>query len=320
MATPSNHWKLGLFVVAGVVVGLGTVLILGARSLQKETVNYETFMDESVQGLEVGSPVKFRGVTIGTVASIGVAPDRRHVDLTSALAVDDIVLMGLAKRTGRKAFEVRVPPEIRMQLASAGITGVKFLQLDFFDVKNNPLPLLPFPTPDNYIPAAVSTMKNLEDAVIHAVDRFPEMTDAALLVLSKLDALLSEVGERRLPERTAVALDRADEALSSVKKTFREAEAGKISLQTRHALEQLDGTIAHMNGILARVDGDKGVIVSAERASDAVGDVATNARGFTDELGTTLRDVQLAAESIQKLTDALERDSDMLVKGRASSR
>jgi paraquat-inducible protein B len=72
-----------------------------------------------------------------------------------------------------------------------------------------------------------------------------------------------------------------------------------------------------MNAILTRVEGEKGVMVSAERASDAVGDVATNARGFTDELGTTLRDVQLAAESIQKLTDALERDSDMLLKGRA---
>ncbi|HEX7672482.1 MAG TPA: MlaD family protein [Polyangiaceae bacterium] len=319
MATPSNHWKLGLFVVAGVVVGLGTVVLLGARNLQKETVNYVTFMDESVQGLEVGSPVKFRGVTIGTVSVIGVAPDRRHVDLTSSLAVDDIVLMGLAKRRG-KALEVRVPPEIRIQLASAGITGVKFLQLDFFDVKNNPLPILPFPTPDNYIPAAVSTMKNLEDAIIHAVDRFPEMTDAALLVLSKLDGLLNEVGQRRLPERTAVALDRADEALSGIKKTFRDAESGKISVRAQHALEQLDGTIAHMNGILARVSGDKGVIVSAERASDAVGDVATNARGFTDELGATLRDVQMAAESIQKLTDALERDSDMLVKGRASTK
>lgn len=316
MATPSNHWKLGLFVVAGVVVGLGTVVAFGARNLQKETVSYESFMDESVQGLEVGSPVKFRGVTIGTVSNIGVAPDRRHVKLRSELAVDDIVLMGLGSGKG-KTLHIRVPPELRIQLASAGITGVKFLQLDFFEMKNSPPPQLPFPVPDNYIPAAVSTMKNLEDAVVHAVDRFPEMTDAALQVLSKLDGLLNEVGERRLPERTSLALDRADEAFSGIKKTFAEVEAGKISLRAQRTLERLDGTIDHMNGILARVDGEKGVMVSAERASDAVGDVATNARGFTDELGTTLHDVQLAAESIQKLTDALERDSDMLLKGRA---
>lgn len=318
-AQPSNHWKLGLFVVCGVLVGLTTVLVLGARSLRKETVSYKSYLDESVQGLEVGSPVKFRGVTIGTVSDIGVAPDRRHVMLTSELAVEDIVLMGIGSGKG-KTLQIRVPAELRIQLASAGITGVKFLQLDFFVAKDNPPPLLPFPVPDNYIPAAVSTMKNLEDAVVHAVDRFPEMTDAALQVLAKLDRLLNEVGERRLPERTAVALDRADEALASVRKTFAEVEAGKVSARAQRTLEQLDGTVARVNTILARVDGERGIMGSAERASNAVGDVATNARGFTDELGTTMRDVQLAAESVQKLTDALERDSDMLLKGRAKVR
>lgn len=315
-AQPSNHWKLGLFVVCGVMVGVATVLLLGARSLRKETVSYKSYLDESVQGLEVGSPVKFRGVTIGTVSEIGVAPDRRHVMLTSELAVEDVVVMGLGSGKG-KTLQIRIPPEVRIQLASAGITGVKFLQLDFFVVKDNPPPLLPFPVPDNYIPAAVSTMKNLEDAVVHAVDRFPEMTDAALQVLAKLDHLLNEVGEKQLPERTAVALTRADEALAGIKKTFADVEAGKLSSRAQQTLTELDGTVAQLNTILGRVGGDRGVIVSAERASDAVGDVATNARGFTDELGITMRDVQLAAQSIQKLTDALERDSDMLLKGRA---
>ena len=319
MATPSNHWKLGLFVVAGVVVGLGTVVVLGARSLHKETVAYESFMDESVQGLEVGSPVKFRGVTIGNVSEIGVAPDVRHVRLTSELGEQDLVLMGLGTGTG-KSLRVRIPPGLRIQLASAGLTGVKFLQLDFFNEKSNPAPVLPFPTPPHYIPAAVSTMKNLEDAVVQAVDRFPEMTNAALQVLAKLDTLLDKVGEQRLPERSAAALNQVDATLSGIKKTFADLNAAQVSERAQQTLAQLDNTIAHMNTILARVEGDKGVIQSAERASAAVGDVATNARGIGDDLGTTLRDVQLAAESLQKLTDALERDSDMLIKGRAGSR
>jgi ABC-type transporter Mla subunit MlaD len=316
MATPTNHWKLGLFVVVGVLVGLGAVLVLGARSLRRETVKYETFMDESVQGLEVGSPVKFRGVTIGSVSNIGIGPDRRHVQLTSALAVDDMVLMGLAYGDKDKV-QVHVPPEVRIQLASAGITGVKFLLLDFFDVKSNPRPALPFATPDNYIPATVSTMKNLEDAVVHAVDRFPEMADALLAVLAKLDALLDGVNAQRLPEKTATALKEADETLIGIKKTFADVRSDKLSVHAQQTLERLDVTVGHMNSILARVEGDKGVIVSAERASDALGDVASNASGMTDELGATLRDVQQAAQSIQKLTDALERDSDMLLKGRA---
>ena len=68
MSAPSNHWKLGLFVVAGVGLFLALLGGLGARGLRKETVTYTTYFDESVQGLDVGSPVKFRGVTIGNVA------------------------------------------------------------------------------------------------------------------------------------------------------------------------------------------------------------------------------------------------------------
>ena len=51
MATPTNHWKLGLFVVTGFVLALITVVVLGAQSLKKQTVSYKTYFDESVQGL-----------------------------------------------------------------------------------------------------------------------------------------------------------------------------------------------------------------------------------------------------------------------------
>jgi phospholipid/cholesterol/gamma-HCH transport system substrate-binding protein len=318
-APPSNHWKLGLFVVCTVMIGVGTVVILGARSLHKDTVAYQSYMDESVQGLEIGSPVKFRGVTIGTVSAIGVAPDRRHVMLTSDLATHDVAVMGLASGEG-KATQLRVPPDLRIQLASAGITGVKFLQLDFFPVKDNPPPVLPFPVGENYIPAATSTMKNLEDAVVHAVDRFPEMADAALAVMAKLDGLLDQVDERHLPEHVSGTLALADQTLTGIKKTFADVQADKVSGQAQQTLAKLDDTVVRVNAILARIDADKGLLGSAERASNAVGDVATNVRDFTDEMGTTLHDVQQASESLQKLTDALELDSDMLLKGRAKVR
>lgn len=143
MSTPINHWKLGLFVVVGFVLAACTVVFLGARSLKKQSVEYKTYFDESVQGLEVGSPIKFRGVIIGNVSAIDVAPDHRHVAVTSALTVQDLSDLGLSKGAG-KTTKIRIPIDLRVQLASQGITGVKFLQIDFFDVKDNPPPVLPF--------------------------------------------------------------------------------------------------------------------------------------------------------------------------------
>jgi hypothetical protein len=52
MAALQNHWKLGLFVVAGLAVALTAVALLGARSLQRDVGLYVSYFDESVQGLE----------------------------------------------------------------------------------------------------------------------------------------------------------------------------------------------------------------------------------------------------------------------------
>ena len=100
MSTHVNHWKLGALVLAGFVLTLVTILVLGAESLKNESVSYVTFFDESVQGVELGSPVKFRGVTVWTVSAINIAPDKRRVKVTSDLAPPPAVTPVAARPAG----------------------------------------------------------------------------------------------------------------------------------------------------------------------------------------------------------------------------
>src|SRR5205807_5729109 len=93
--TATNHWKLGLFVLLAVGTMLGALFWLGARRFRRESFRAVSYFDESVQGLDVGSPVKFRGVTVGTVADITIAPDHRHVQVTSNIYVDALVRLSL---------------------------------------------------------------------------------------------------------------------------------------------------------------------------------------------------------------------------------
>jgi phospholipid/cholesterol/gamma-HCH transport system substrate-binding protein len=81
--TATNHWKLGLFILLALGVMIGTLFWLGAQRFQRMSFPAVTYFDESVQGLDVGSPVKFRGVTVGTVSDITIAPDHRHVQVWS---------------------------------------------------------------------------------------------------------------------------------------------------------------------------------------------------------------------------------------------
>ena len=77
MATRANYVKIGLFVVLGFAAALALAVSLGATGTRRVTVAFYTYFNESVQGLEVGEPVTFRGVSVGHVGAITIAPDRR---------------------------------------------------------------------------------------------------------------------------------------------------------------------------------------------------------------------------------------------------
>ncbi len=321
MAAPTNHWKLGLFVVSGVVLMLTTVAVLGARSMRKEVGRYVSYFDESVQGLDVGSPIKFRGVTIGTVGRIEIAPDHRNVEVESELGVAELSRLGLDVAEGpvRKGArkKLQMANDLRVQLASAGLTGVKFLQLDFFVVEDNPPPALPFPVPDNYIPAAPSTMKSIEDSLIRAIHRMPEIADQMAGVLLKVDGVLGDVKEKELPAQIVATLAHANDVLAVAQHKIEAVDTRGLSKDAQKTLAGLTVTVARVNAILANIDGEKGLLASVARASDAFGDTVHGADGLGTDLSEALQAVQEAARSIHKLADVLEKDPDMLLKGRA---
>jgi phospholipid/cholesterol/gamma-HCH transport system substrate-binding protein len=315
MSTPTNHWKLGLFVVVGVVLALGTAVYLGAESLRRQHVGYETYFDESVQGLDVGAPVKFRGVTVGEVTDIDIAPDRRLVEVTSGLSTSDLRDLGLGEGSGRNTRFI-IPADLRVQIATEGITGVKFLQLDFFDVESHPAPVLPFPVPERYIPAAQSTIKNLQDSVVHAVDRVPEVADAILAVAAHAERLLADVEREQLPQGMAKTLAGIDRLIATVEGAVDDADVAKLSAQAQASLAHVDAAVVRAGAALQRIDGERGLIASAQRATDAIGDVATSSPELGEEVVEALRGVRDAMASLRRLTDALEQDPDMLLKGR----
>ena len=67
----ANKYKLGIFVLTGIGLLIAGLFLLGLAETFKPKINFITYFDESVQGLEVGAAVKFRGVTIGKGAVVG---------------------------------------------------------------------------------------------------------------------------------------------------------------------------------------------------------------------------------------------------------
>ena len=121
----------------------------------------------------------------------------------------------------------------------------------------------------------------------------PAVADQLLSVLVRIDNLLGEVEKRKLPERVTTTLTHVDQVFADAHSAIAALDTGKLSRDSQ------------------------GLMVSAQHTSDALGSMAQGANHVGPALEETLRDVQAAAQSIQRLADALERDPDMFIKGRA---
>jgi paraquat-inducible protein B len=265
-------------------------------------------------------------VNIGSVSEIDIAPDLRQVKVSYDLGVTVLASLGLAKGDGQETT-IAIPVGLRAQIGSAGLTGVKYVQIDFFDPKTNPPPKLTFPVPPNYIPAAQSTMKNLEDSVVRAVDQFPALAADMLVILKRVNAILIDVEDQHLSEKATATLANVDQTLANLDATLGVArskllglDSEGLSTEAKLALANVSTTMTRAQGLMQRIDGEQGVLDSVQRATDSIGDVAGDARGYGTELSTTLRDLSEASNAVRQLLEVLELDSDMLLKGRAKVR
>jgi phospholipid/cholesterol/gamma-HCH transport system substrate-binding protein len=252
------------------------------------------------------------------VAKIEVARDQRHVEVHCEFPVASLEHAGLARKQGRRT-KIDVPTDLRMQLAYVGITGVKFILIDYFPVHRHPLPPLPFEAPENYVPAVPSTLKSIEDSLLQAANRMPDLAEDMSRVLATVNVLLDDVSDKELPGKARATLDEAHATLRDLRERVRGLETAKISSKAQRALERLDATVARVDRMVERADSDRGLVASVQRASEALGEAARNANGVGPELEETLSSVKDAAKSIRRLADALERDPDMLLKGRAKA-
>src|SRR4051812_34792140 len=80
MSQRANYFKLGLFVIGAVAAGVAVLLIIGTGRWLKPRVTMETYFNESVQGLDIGSKMKYRGVVVGEVTAISFTYLRYEAD------------------------------------------------------------------------------------------------------------------------------------------------------------------------------------------------------------------------------------------------
>jgi hypothetical protein len=201
MRTKPNYYTIGIFVSAGLVLILGALIILGAASIWREYVYIETYVDESIQGVDVGSAVKMRGVQIGNVQRIGFVninyPEASGAKQRYVMLEISISLKAFGDMTPTQLasfLEEEVDNGLRIRMLPMGLTGSAYMEMDYLDPVRHPPPPIEWTPATPYIPSAPGAFARLEETFETISNTLAKLEDLKLdQTLDHLDQLITSL-------------------------------------------------------------------------------------------------------------------------------
>jgi phospholipid/cholesterol/gamma-HCH transport system substrate-binding protein len=326
MSTKTSPTLIGAFVLGAMVLLVIAVIAFGSGRLFRKTKEFVVYFDGTVNGLNIGAPVKFRGVEIGAVKNILLQLEK-GLEVQSIPVIFEVDLKKITSRGGAatlledpKALKAAIDRGLRVQLRTESfVTGVLYIGIDLFPG-----------TPVKYVQAAGSKYTEIPTvptalerveltageilAKLREVD-FKGMINSVSNAVDGVDHLVNSPALKSALQKLDQTMPKIDEAIVEIRKmtisldgnvTKLSANLEQTSDATREAMQQAGLTLKQTDAALKE----------AEAAM-------INIRGISDpdsvafyELGRSLREVSAAARSLRLLSNSVERNPRALIFGK----
>lgn len=306
MSKRVNPTLIGTFVVGAIALAVAAVLLLAGGELFASKAQYVMYFDGSVKGLNIGSPVNFRGVKIGTVTNIQLVIVKNNQDIKipvvieidnsrfiqkdpSAVANDDI------DETEEMKMLIKAGLRAQLQLQSL-LTGQLFIQIDFYPG-----------TPDRLVGdeeyVEIPTIPTPIDKITRKLEDFPFQK-----VLDDITSTMNGISKLVNSPDVQAALVSARQSLDEFRKL-----AGNLNQQVAPLAASVDTTMMEARSALADA---RSAMVQARSALEAAGDLVSDKRLIT-ELDSALVELAGAARAVRVLANSIDRQPESLIRGRS---
>ncbi len=189
-----NYFRLGVFVLAAIGVLLAVILIFGSGQIFKKSFYIETYIKQSVTGLDAGAAVRFRGVKIGQVTTIGLSGDIYERDKPFHERRQYVVvrMQIFGDKVNEDQISEFVKNNLRARVKSMGITGVNYVEFDFVSNAADS-PQLPYSWKPEY--PVIPSLPNQADEIISGIQKLIGALNEMNIdgTQKKLDALLGNL-------------------------------------------------------------------------------------------------------------------------------
>jgi len=286
MSQKPNYFKIGLFVIAGTLVLAIAIIIFGGGKFFEKKYILETYFDQSVQGLNVGAPIKFQGVQVGNISEIGFVFQDYNTDYQYVLVRAEVYPNKGGNKDKRNLFiddddrerglKKMIDNGLRLQLASQGITGVAFLNAVYLDPEKHPPLIIDWKPEYLYVPSAQGTIEQITKT------------------LEKLSESIGSINFKGIS-------DNVEKLLLTLNLTVQEADIPKLSKDLQSTLETLDKTVA-----------GAGKIINSKEVKQTLTNVAETTEEFRKTLKRTDRLLQSREDNLTITLKNIQRISDEL--------
>jgi ABC-type transporter Mla subunit MlaD len=286
----------------------------------------ETYFKESVQGLDVGSKLKLRGVVIGEVTKISFTYVYYQLDLPITQR-DRYVLVeaqlqprlvggraAAGDMTDPDSAKLEVEKGLRLRLAPQGITGTSYLEMDYFDP---PPPVLPISwEPRNvYIPSTPSTVTALVNAAQDIMEKLSRVDIEG--TIARINRVLVTTNDRIAALDTKAFTDNTNRTLAKIDATLDGLQTRKLSEEANALLAELRQTNAELkktlaNPALQKIPEDAAAamqrvkdLVSDPKLARTVANIDRIMSRFDRLFGSTDTDLATSIENMRQITDNL---------------
>lgn len=328
MRRTANKTLIGAFVVGGIILFVIGFVLLGAGSFSGIRPSAIAYFEDSVSGLDIGAPVKFRGVTIGKVSQVLLRTSNQEagdysVPVVMEFTTDLLTRRGLDQALlDKRGLRASIDKGLRAKLQQQSvITGVLYVELDYFP--DSAFKLHDLKGESSEIPTLPSNLGALTKAVSQTLDQlsridFVSITKKVDSILGRLDKGASQIEFEKINANLVLAS-------ANIARLSGDPAVARAFEDFSAAMRGVEGLVKRLGAQVDPVAVDvRGMAAAGRKALERLNETSENLRTLTKpgsparrDLDQALADVSEAAQAIRSLADFIERNPETIIQGRS---
>ncbi|MGA7215541.1 MAG: MlaD family protein [Terrimicrobiaceae bacterium] len=261
MSRTPSYFRIGLFIVIALAILIAGLIAFGAGQMFRKRIYIETYLNATVQGVEVGSAVKFRGVQIGRVSAInftfneygspGKVDPYNYVIIL--MEIDHEMFPGMFSENLTALLERNVAQGLRARIEPQGITGMNYIEINYVnDPSQFPSLAVNWKPHYYYIPSAPGQLTNILDSINNIMRQVEQFNIGGMskTTMELLDNLNKAVTGAELGKLS----DSVQGLLADFQSALKAANVGPLSEDARRLISGLEKSNSELRAILKNLE------------------------------------------------------------------